>query len=248
MPYAIGDLHGYADQFDRTLALVEADGGADAPIVFLGDYVDRGPDARGVLDRLIAGVDQGRNWTVLLGNHDRMFLRFLRSGDIHDPAIKSGKSWLHPALGGPTTLASYGVSTPHTADMANERGDAARKELRAAALEAVPETHLSFLENLPRIHITDAQVFVHAGIRPGLPLGMQVEDDLIWIREPFLTDRRDHLRLVVHGHTPVDTPTHYGNRLNLDTGAGYGHPATAALVDGTRAWAVTGAGRVPISS
>ncbi|WGH77515.1 metallophosphoesterase family protein [Jannaschia ovalis] len=239
--YAIGDLHGQAGELDRLLALVEADGGPEADLVLLGDLVDRGPDARGVIDRLVEGRAAGRNWTVLLGNHDRMFLRFLTGGIIHDPAISSGASWLHPGLGGRATLASYGVTVPEAVP-----SGAALQDLRAAARAAVPAAHLDFLGALDTMRLDAEHLFVHAGIRPGLPPAVQAEDDLLWIREPFLSDRRDHGRLVVHGHTALDAARHHGNRLNLDSGAGYGAPATVAAIEGRRAWVLTARGRVAL--
>ncbi|MBL4813166.1 MAG: metallophosphoesterase, partial [Rhodobacteraceae bacterium] len=109
MIYAIGDIHGQKTMLDHALALIHADGGQDARIVFLGDYTDRGPDSRLVVEALMEGFEQGRNWVAVRGNHDRMFSRYVRYNNEHDPRISSGKGWLHPALGGQTTLASYGV-------------------------------------------------------------------------------------------------------------------------------------------
>jgi serine/threonine protein phosphatase 1 len=238
--YAIGDIHGRPDELGRLLDLIAADGGPDAPVVLLGDLVDRGPDARGVLEMLIAGLAEGRPWTVLRGNHDRMFLRAVRDGVLTDPAIRSGATWLHPGLGGAATLASYGVAAP---DSRGQRDPAALRAVREAAREAVPAAHLDFVAERPVMHVTEDHVFVHAGIRPGVALEAQVEDDLVWLREPFLSDRRDHGRLVVHGHTALPRARHHGNRLNLDSGGGYGDPATAALIDGRRAWALGPRGR-----
>jgi len=123
MIYAIGDIHGQKAMLDHALALVDADGGADAKIIFMGDYTDRGPDSRAVIDTLIAGRDAGRNWTFLKGNHDRMFHDFVTQGAEHDPKVKSNISWVNPRLGGQATLASYGVTgDPHfTQDGTHER-------------------------------------------------------------------------------------------------------------------------------
>ncbi len=107
--FAIGDIHGQKAMLDHALKLIAADGGTAAPLVFLGDYTDRGPDSRGTIDTLIAGRDAGLDWHFIKGNHDRMFQRFVDSGDCHDVAIKSGLSWLNGRLGGDTTLASYGI-------------------------------------------------------------------------------------------------------------------------------------------
>lgn len=230
MIYAIGDIHGQKARLEEALALIEADGGPDAEVVFLGDYADRGPDVRGVLDLLMTGIAQGRRWTALMGNHDRMFLRFLRDGALTDARILSGKGWFHPALGGRATLASYGVNA--------DKPDAAE---RAAA--AVPASHLAFLESRPRMHRTPDLAFVHAGIRPGIALDAQDEDDLLWIRDPFLMDTRDHGPLIVHGHTALESPTAYSNRVNLDGGAGYGRPLLPVAFDGREAVLLTPAGR-----
>ena len=111
--YAIGDIHGQLDMLKAAHARIEADkarvGDPDAQIIHLGDYTDRGPDSNGVIQYLIDGIAAGKPWLAIRGNHDRMFSRFVRHGIAHDAQIKSGKSWLHPALGGVDTLASYGV-------------------------------------------------------------------------------------------------------------------------------------------
>lgn len=230
MIYAVGDIHGQKTQMDRALALIGADGGTGAEVVFVGDYTDRGPDTRGVIDVLIAGVETGRNWTVLRGNHDRMFTRFVRDGVIDDPQIASGKGWLHPALGGRDTLRSYGVTLPDTDAEIRDPGlvDEIAKEARAK----VPETHLDFLESRPLWYRTEVAIFVHAGIRPGIEMADQEEDDLIWIRNGWLDDTRDHGTMIVHGHTALDEPAHHGNRINIDGGAGYGRPLVPVHFDG----------------
>ncbi|MEM7709751.1 MAG: metallophosphoesterase [Pseudomonadota bacterium] len=251
MIYAVGDIHGHPDQLARALELIAADGGPDAPVVFLGDYVDRGPDVAAVLDRLATGVAEGRPWTCLLGNHDRFFRRFLDDGALTDDVLRPGITWLHPNMGGRETLVAYlgSDSVPPYHDLPTE--EPARTDtlavLVSAARAAVPETHRRFLADLSTSHTTTDQIFVHAGLRPGRPLDTQVEDDLIWIREPFLSDTRDHGRLVVHGHTALPAARHHGNRLNLDSGAGYGHPITAAAIDGRDAWVLTRGGRVPLT-
>lgn len=213
---------------DRALNLIAADGGPGAEIVFLGDLVDRGPDSRGVIDRLIAGRAKGRRWHVLMGNHDRMFARFLRGGAVQDDRITSGLPWTHLRLGGLATLASYGVEYDDSTTLA---------ELFAATRAAVPDEHLGFIEGL---------LFVHAGIRPGIALADQVEDDLIWIRDTFLTFTDPHPWLVVHGHTALDHPQHFGNRIDLDGGAGYGRMIHPAVFEGRDCFLLTDAGRVPL--
>ncbi len=236
--YAVPDVHGHSAELDRVHELIEADrareGARGAPVVHLGDLNDRGPDTRGVIDRLIGGLARGEPWIVLRGNHDRMFLNFVRDGALRDVGLSSPNStWLRPALGGTATLASYGVEVCERAPEAAL--DAARR--------AVPQAHLDFLAERPLWHEAGELLFVHAGIRPGVPLAQQTEDDLVWIRDGFLWDERDHGWLVVHGHTALDEPTHFGNRIDLDAGAGYGRPLVAAVFEGRACWILGPGGR-----
>ncbi|MFQ1699362.1 metallophosphoesterase [Loktanella agnita] len=256
--YAIGDIHGQKAQLDQALDLIAADGGTDARIVFLGDYTDRGPDSRGVIDTLIAGREAGRNWVFVRGNHDRLFTRYVRQGLGHDDNIRSGLHWLNPRLGGTETLRSYGVvGQPQFARhkpgeieilLRFEGVDGVMEpdDLHRAARDAVPATHLDFLDGLPLTHVTDDLIFVHAGLRPGVPLADQTEDDLIWIRDGFLETGHDFKRLVVHGHTALEHPQHFGNRVDLDGGAGYGRPLVPAVFEGRDCWTLTPTGRVPL--
>ena len=254
MIYAMGDIHGQRVELEKALRWIEADGGRDARIIFLGDYTDRGPDSRGVLEILSKGLAEGRNWVALKGNHDRMFERFLEAGDVHDDRISSGKGWLHPALGGQRTLGSYDGGEPFLHPMNGglatllaygvEIGDSARKEaVQRAARDSVPERHRQFVAGLPLWHQEEGFTFVHAGIRPGVPMAEQAEDDLLWIRDGFLEDTRDHGTLIVHGHTALERPTAYPNRVNLDGGAGFGRPLLPAVFDDGETWLLTGAGR-----
>ncbi|MCX7646276.1 MAG: metallophosphoesterase [Rhodobacteraceae bacterium] len=239
--YAIGDIHGQLELLLRAHALIEADRRAHgldgAPVVHLGDLVDRGPDSRGVVQHLIDGVARGAPWIVLKGNHDRLFARFLADPAWQDPALRPDLDWLQPPLGGRRTLLSYGVESA---------AEGSPAEVHAEAVARVPAEHLAFIEALPLWHRTAEALFVHAGIRPGVPLEAQAEDDLVWIRGPFLMEPDDHGFLVVHGHTTIEAPTHYGNRLNLDSGAAYGGPLSAVAVEGRSAWLLTEAGRQPL--
>ena len=239
--YAIADIHGQLDMLTAAHARITADkarcGDEAALIVHLGDLVDRGPDSKGVIDFLLEGVTDGQPWVVLKGNHDRMFRGFMERDGYHDRRLRRDFTWFDPRLGGEETLASYGVV----------RSSHARPEaLWREAQEMVPVAHVAFLDRLEPFHATDDLLFVHAGIRPGLPLEAQVEDDLIWIREGFLEDDRDHGRLVVHGHTALPAPQHFGNRIDLDGGAGYGRPLTAAVFEGRDCWVLTDSGRVAL--
>lgn len=234
--YAVGDIHGQRAFLDAALDRIERDGGPDATVVFVGDLVDRGPDSPGVIDRLREGVAAGHPWTVLCGNHDRMFQTFLRRGHLHNDNIKSGRIWLDERLGGLATLAAYGVEG---------LGRRSSDQILEDARQRVPASHLKFLDSLPLSHQTEDCFFVHAGIRPGVPLDGQAEDDMLWIRDEFLSDRRRHPKLIVHGHTPVDEPTHYGNRINTDCGAGYDRPLEPVVIEAPdRAFRLTPKGRV----
>lgn len=235
--YAIGDIHGQIDHLHQALELIEADGGQDAKIVFLGDYVDRGPDSRGVIELLSTGIAAGRNWTALLGNHDRMFKWFLEDTPRHDPHMKVGYHWLHPKLGGIETLESYGVILNETDRL---------EQVHEAALAKVPGSHIAFLNSLPTYHLAEPCLFVHAGIRPGKNLGAQHENDLVWIRDPFLTHTEPFPWLVIHGHTALQHATHFGNRVDLDGGTGFGRPLHPAVIEGRDVQLLTPSGRQPV--
>ncbi|MEH6738502.1 MAG: metallophosphoesterase family protein [Sulfitobacter sp.] len=235
--YAIGDIHGQHAELIRVLSLIEADGGPDAEIVFIGDYTDRGPNSAGVLDVLIQGLAAGKPWRCLKGNHDRMFSWFMRDYPHHDAYLPVYIYWLHSRLGGDTTMASYGVKMKET-----DRQTA----VHALAKAAVPQAHVDFLNSLAHSYETSDLFFAHAGIRPGVPLGEQDEEDLLWIRKEFHVDTRDHGKLIVHGHTPIEAATHYGNRVNVDAGAGYGKPLAAVIFEGRECWSITDQGRVPL--
>lgn len=240
--YAIGDIHGQLGMLRTAHARIAEDRARvedpAAPVVHLGDLVDRGPDSSGVIDYLLDGLDAGNRWIVLSGNHDQMFLDHLDAAQGNASGANGGLSWLDARIGGRETLASYGIGT----GFLTGRGKVMRE-----TQEKVPEDHHRFLRRLPLWHETRELLFVHAGIRPGLPLSEQSPQDLVWIRGEFLNDTRVHPWLIVHGHTPIDTATHYGNRVNLDTGAGYGAPLTAAVFEGRNAWVLSDHGRVPLT-
>jgi serine/threonine protein phosphatase 1 len=234
--YAIGDIHGHLGLLQHVHALIGEDMArhGPAPIVHVGDLVDRGPNSRGVLDHLITGIAAGQDWIVLKGNHDRMFTRFLADPHEAEPGLRAGLSWLHPRLGGIETLASYGVRSA---------GDRPVPKVHADAIAAVPSAHRAFIDNLPTWHQIGEVLFVHAGIRPGVPVHAQSETDLVWIREPFLSVTESHGPLVVHGHTAIDTPTHYGNRVNIDSSAAYGGPLSAIVLEEAEVFLLTNEGR-----
>lgn len=235
--YAIGDVHGQLDLLLAAHRLAMRDGGEDVRIVHLGDLSDRGPDSRGVIAHLAEGQAQGRDWPVVMGNHDRQLLRFLTQPDWVDPGLAQPVHWTeHPGLGAAATIGSFGVDP-----------DLPRAALHQAMVAAVPADHIRWLAGLPRWYLDPLALFVHAGIRPGVDLQDQTEDDCLWIRRPFLDSMADHGPLVVHGHTPVDTVAHYGNRLNVDTGAAYGGPLSVAVIEPGGVHLLTDTGRVPVT-
>lgn len=234
--YAIGDIHGHLDLLVQAHGLIAADreetGDDMAPVIHLGDLVDRGPESAEVIEYLVAGTMSGKPWVTIKGNHDHMFDLFLKDPEAHDPGLRADLGWLDPRLGGNTTLASYGIDVDRSA-----------AEIWRDARSRVPDSHRAFIEALPLSWQMPGLLFVHAGIRPGIPLEDQSATDLMWIRRDFHAHTGDHGVLVVHGHTPVDAPTHYGNRVNLDTGAAYGGPLTAAVFEEGRAFVLTPEGR-----
>lgn len=237
--YAIGDIHGHLGLLQKAHARIAEDQArhGPGPVIHLGDLVDRGPDSAGVIEYLRAGIAAGRDWVVLKGNHDRMFSLFLENPGATDPGLRSDLSYLHYKIGGGATLESYGVRAAADRPLA---------PVHAEAVAAVPPAHRAFLAGLPSLHRRGEVVFVHAGIRPGVALDQQTETDLVWIRSPFLEDPRDHGALIVHGHTALDAPQHYGNRVNIDSGAAYGGPLTAIAIEGRAVFHLTEAGRVPL--
>ena len=236
--YAFGDVHGCLGALTHMIALAREDlvhTPHPRPVfVFVGDYVDRGPDSRGVLEALIGLEQADINTVFLLGNHDQMMLDYLT-----DPraALTDKYHWLHSRLGGDTTLASYGVpdADPHDPD-----------KTQAAFRAAVPQAHLDFLARAQLFFEAGSYAFVHAGIRPGVPLAMQSKQDLIWIRDPFLYETAPHDHIVVHGHTPVDQVEHHGNRIAIDTGAVFGGHLTCLVLEDDQVWDLRTTGRIPV--
>lgn len=237
--YAIGDIHGHLSLLQDLHRVIADDmrRHGPAPVFHLGDLVDRGPDSAGVISYLAAGIAAGADWRVLKGNHDRLFALFLDDPGAQDPRLRADLSYLHPSIGGAKTLASYGIANP---------GDRPVPKVHAEAVLAVPPAHRAFLATCPT-HVQRGEVvFVHAGIRPGVPLAQQTEDDLVWIRKPFLEDSSDHGALIVHGHTAIDRARHYGNRVNIDSSAAYGGPLSAVVIEGRQVFDLTSGARVPL--
>lgn len=238
--YAIGDIHGQLALLNQAHAWIDRDrarvGDAEAPVVHVGDLVDRGPDVRGVIETMIAGQVTGKPWIVLRGNHDTMFALFPEGR--RDPGLRADLDYLNPRIGGVPSLQSYGIDCDERRPVHEIQADAAR---------LIPVAHRDFLRNLPVYHLRGAALFVHAGIRPGVALEHQTETDLTWIRAAFHDYTAPHPWLVVHGHTPVETPSHRGNRVNIDTGAAYGGPLTAVVIEGNTVHVLGPDGRTLLS-
>ncbi len=207
--YAIGDVHGRLDLFERMIQHIRADEMAVAErplIVLLGDYVDRGPESAGVLSRILKL--QAEAWCdveVLLGNHEESMLKFLYSAH-HGPA------WVD--YGGGSTLGSYGVALPAA------RTDLAQwEETRKTFAEILPEAHLALLNAMKYLLKVEDYVFVHAGVRPDQPLDEQGPETFLWVRGAFMASEKACDFVVVHGHTPEDEPTDKRWRIGIDSGA-----------------------------
>lgn len=239
--YAIGDIHGHIQMLKTAHKNIAADkarvGDTDAPIVHIGDLVDRGPDSKSVVQYLMDGMRAGENWVVLKGNHDRMFEWYLAEETRADPHLFFGLEWLHPRLGGSETLQSYGVEI----DTRRRYG-----EIHEEARHKVPHDHVAFLADRPTSFERGDIYFVHAGVRPNIALNAQDEQDQLWIREDFLDSDLDHGKLVVHGHTALDHATRYPNRVNIDSSAAYGKSLTAVVFEGREAMQLTASGRQEI--
>ena len=230
--YAVGDVHGRLDLLDELLDMIRAEivasPNARNHIVMLGDLIDRGPESRGVIERLrdFAALDVELH--ILSGNHEEVLLRLLEGESELIP------SWLK--FGGAETLKSYGVDPQAVRAVSDEAG---MRLIRAA----IPPEHQAFLRSLSdTIRIGD-YLFVHAGIRPRVELAEQRQSDLRWIREPFLGDDTDHGFIVVHGHTITDDVVERPNRIGLDTGAYATGRLTALGLEGDKRWLIEAAGR-----
>ena len=200
--YAVGDIHGSLGKLQALVAQCEEDAaGRPLTFVFLGDYIDRGPDSRGVIACLIE-LQARLPVTALMGNHEALALEAI------DSSMNAGHWQLE---GGDKTLRSYGV----------------------ARAQDLPGQHIAWLRSLRLTYDDGRRLYVHAGVDPEKPLDAQDDVELLWIREPFLSDARDYGRLIVHGHTPTKTglPDLRTNRLNLDTGAVFGRALTAAVFE-----------------
>lgn len=226
--YAVGDIHGRLDAFDALLHVIGQDVLDSSPaqrpmLVLLGDYVDRGPASAQVIDRILRlETEPAFEVRALKGNHEEALLQFR-----DEPGF--GQTWVEH--GGSATLASYGVQPPATRTDP-EAWETARLAFRAA----LPASHKAFYEGLEIMIILGDYAFVHAGVRPGVPLERQVERDLLWIRAEFLQSTAKFEKIIVHGHTPMEEPQLIaGRRIGVDTGAYATGLLTAVRLDDTGA-------------
>ena len=224
--YAIGDIHGRLDLFEQLIAAIDADdarrGPADTTVVLLGDLIDRGPSSAGVIDAA-RGWSERRKLRMIAGNHEEMFL------DSFD-RIETLRHFLR--YGGKETLLSYPLDLVLYQQLSLEG-------LQALMPRIVPAEHIALIEEMEdRVAIGD-YLFVHAGIRPGVPLEQQKLSDLRWIRTTFTEDPGDHGVVVVHGHTICEEVEQLPNRIGIDTGAFMSGRLTALGLEGTGRWYLT---------
>jgi serine/threonine protein phosphatase 1 len=224
--YAVGDIHGRLDLLEQLLSRMAEDCARHRPqrlaVIFLGDYVDRGPASRQVVERLMRGAPAngplaGAEWICLKGNHEDYMVRFADDTSV-------GAFWCR--YGGLDTLRSYAGELPE--GVSTDMG-----ALQLLLGRVVPPAHLRFLSRLPLIHREGDYVFAHAGIRPGVALEDQDPADLMWIRDEFLYNTRPPEFVVVHGHTPAPSPEIRPHRIGIDTRAYCSGQLTALVLEGT---------------
>lgn len=224
--YAIGDIHGRNDLLAVLLAKIDADntsrGPADTQIIFLGDLMDRGEDSAGVIETAMALKASGKKVRFLMGNHEEVFVRACRKTDP-----KTTRFFLR--IGGEATVLSYPITRAEyiTLDM---------EQLSERLGSLVPHEHLEFIESFEDQIVIGDYAFVHAGIRPGIPLSEQKPSDLRWIREDFVEQRGDLEKVVVYGHTIYDDIEERGSRIGIDTGAYASGKLTALALEGGERW------------
>jgi len=233
--YAIGDIHGCLNQLLGVQAFINADLQTNPHprplVIYLGDYMDRGPQNRAVLENLIVAKSAALPARFLYGNHDHFIQLFLGN-----PTSLHGRSrhWLNPDTGGQQTLESYGILN------ATEAGAEPARDLFETA---IPDAHRLFLNTCElSIHI-GGYFFAHAGVHPDIALQDQELDDLIWIREPFLSSDNDFGAIVIHGHSPVKSVENHGNRIAVDTGAVFGGPLSCLVLEDDDLWTLQANGR-----
>jgi len=223
--YAIGDVHGRNDLLLQLLDKIIKDDGerekAESEIIFLGDLVDRGPDSAGVLDTAMRVKEQLRNVRFLMGNHEEVYLA-ATTGD--EKSVR-----FFNRIGGRETILSYEITMKEYIELD-------MVQLAKRIPELFPREHIDFIAGFEDHIIIGDYAFVHAGIRPGIPLSEQRQKDLRWIREEFLSAEDAHEKVIVYGHTITDDAVENGNRIGIDTGAYYSDKLTALALQGSERW------------
>jgi len=221
--YAVGDIHGCLGLLRKLHRLVLEHAETEPfntrnAIIYLGDYVDRGDDSRGVIELLLNEPLPDFEHIYLKGNHEESLLRFL--ADRHH-----GAQWF--GYGGDATLQSYGIRATDAGELADSEA------VQRAFAQNLPPEHLAFFNRLRLSHIEGDYLFVHAGVRPGVALNDQDEGDMLWIRDEFLRSNTDFGKVVVHGHSIANAPTVKHNRIGIDTGAFASGCLTCLVLEGT---------------
>lgn len=191
--FAIGDIHGHLDKLVALIDKISVDFEHDR-LIFLGDYVDRGPNSYGVVEYLIELKKKCSRCVFLKGNHEYMLEKYLVDGD----------SFTYMLNGGRQTIESYLKHTP------------------TASETLIPARHRAFFDSLLMYFETEDYIFVHAGLRPKIPLEKQSVQDMLWIRYDFIESAYNHGKKIVFGHTPISSPKIEPNKISLDTGVAYG--------------------------
>ena len=206
---AIGDIHGCLDKLISLMDIIDIDPEKDT-LVFIGDYIDRGAQSKGVVDYLLELVERQERVILLKGNHEQMFELYL-----------SGKDRLtFLANGGDATLRSYGM------------------DLHSAEANRIPNAHIRFFDKLRLCHETDQYIFVHAGLKSNIPLKDQDQLDMLWIRDEFIYSDFDFGKRVIFGHTPFRQPLVLDNKIGIDTGAVYGNKLTCVELPAVKFYSV----------
>jgi serine/threonine protein phosphatase 1 len=201
--FVIGDIHGYLNKLTELMSKIHPDPQKDQ-LVFLGDYIDRGPQSKEVVDYVLKVKERFPRTIFLMGNHEFMFLEYLTN---------RAEPW--------TFLLNGGVETVHSYELVGDDPE-----------EHIPDEHFVFFNTLKPYYETEDYIFVHAGLRSGVPLHEQTLDDLLWIRREFIRSQEDFGKLVIFGHTPFPSPLVHENKIGIDTGAGYGGMLTCLELPG----------------
>ena len=219
--YVIGDIHGRFDLLEQLQVKIQADANTAGHLkiiqIFLGDYVDRGPASKAVVDFMLRSPPAGWERVCLKGNHETMVLKFLDDEIFLQKWSRSG---------GLETLHSYGVG------LIEKMRDGDASKIQKKLKKKITKAHRKFFSTLKSSAEFGDYFFAHAGVRPGVRLNAQTEDDLLWIRKEFISSNKDYGKIIVHGHTPVKQPEILPNRINIDTGAWSSGQLTCLVLEG----------------